>query len=58
MPICVFLPTASSTENMVVFVAATKCDILNRKVTEKEGQQWAQAQGFHYFEVRSKATAR
>ena len=39
-------------ESMVVFVAATKCDILNRKVTEKEGLQWAQAQGFHHFEVK------
>jgi len=38
-------------ENMVIFVAATKCDLLNRKVTEKEGRDWAQAQGFMYFEV-------
>ena len=39
-------------DNMVVFVAATKSDILTRKVTEKEGREWAQAQGFHYHEVR------
>ena len=38
-------------DNMVVFVAATKSDILTRKVTEKEGREWAQAQGFHYHEV-------
>jgi len=38
-------------ENMVVFVAATKCDIPTRKVLEKEGREWATSHGFSFFEV-------
>eukprot|EP00798_Chlamydomonas_sp_ICE-L_P029061 gene29061-32266_t len=37
-------------ENMVIFVAATKCDIPARKVTEKEGRDWATSHGFQFFE--------
>lgn len=34
-----------------VFVAATKVDLPGRKVTEAEGQSWAAAHSFPYFEV-------
>ena len=33
-------------------MAATKCDVLTRKVQEKEGRDWAAAHGFQLFEVR------
>jgi hypothetical protein len=37
----------------VLCVAATKADIPNRKVTEKEGREWAATRGFPFFEVSS-----
>mmetsp|Transcript_6869 Transcript_6869/g.18435 ORF Transcript_6869/g.18435 Transcript_6869/m.18435 type:complete len:210 (-) Transcript_6869:768-1397(-) len=40
-------------ENMVIVVAATKADNPTRKVTEKEGRDWASQQGFPFFEVSS-----
>lgn len=36
----------------VIFVAATKADTPSRKVSEKEGREWAANQGFPFFEVR------
>eukprot|EP00879_Flechtneria_rotunda_P011057 GHRR01011553.1.p1 GENE.GHRR01011553.1~~GHRR01011553.1.p1 ORF type:complete len:211 (+),score=49.86 GHRR01011553.1:680-1312(+) len=40
-----------ATKNMAVFVAASKVDIPGRKVTEKEGREWASTHNFPYFEV-------
>lgn len=40
-------------DNMVIFVAATKADNPTRKVSEKEGRDWATSQGFQFFEVSS-----
>lgn len=39
--------------DMVIFVAGTKADVPGRKVSEKEGRDWAAAQGFAFFEVSS-----
>lgn len=36
----------------VVVVAASKVDLPGRKVTEKEGRDWAAQHNFPYFEVR------
>jgi DnaJ family protein C protein 27 len=41
----------------VVFVAASKVDLPGRKVTEKEGRDWAAVHNFPYFEVRLKVQA-
>uniref|UniRef100_A0A7S0RSD0 Uncharacterized protein n=1 Tax=Chlamydomonas leiostraca TaxID=1034604 RepID=A0A7S0RSD0_9CHLO len=38
-------------EHMVIIVAATKADNPTRRVTEKEGRDWAAAMGFPFFEV-------
>ena len=32
-------------------MAATKADVPIRKVTEREGREWAQSHGFPFFEV-------
>lgn len=37
--------------DMVLVVAATKADQPSRKVTEKEGRDWAMSQGMQFFEV-------
>jgi hypothetical protein len=34
-----------------MFVVATKVDLPGRAVSEREGRDWASAQGFPYFEV-------
>ena len=43
-------------ENMVIVVAGTKSDLLNRKVAEKEAKEWAAAQGFLHFEVSAQSS--
>jgi GTPase SAR1 family protein len=43
-------------DNMVIVVAGTKSDLLNRKVTEKEAKEWASAQGFLHFEVSAQSS--
>lgn len=41
-----------SSGGLLTLVVGTKCDALpNRKVTEKEGREWAAAQGLLHFEV-------
>ena len=43
-------------DNMVIIIAGTKSDLLNRKVTEKEAKDWASAQGFLHFEVSAQSS--
>lgn len=43
-------------ENMVIVVAGTKSDLLNRKVTEKEAKEWTSAQGLLHFEVSAQSS--
>lgn len=42
---------AYGAKDMAVFVVANKADVPSRKVTEREGREWAAARGFPFFEV-------
>mmetsp|Transcript_11486 Transcript_11486/g.29016 ORF Transcript_11486/g.29016 Transcript_11486/m.29016 type:complete len:212 (+) Transcript_11486:374-1009(+) len=45
-------------KDTIYVVAATKCDILARSVSEEEGRKWAASKGFPFFEVSSQSGAR
>ena len=38
-------------KDALIVVAATKCDIVTRSVSEEEGRKWASDHGFPFFEV-------
>lgn len=45
-------------KDAIIVVAATKCDLLARTVTEEEGRKWAANRGFPFFEVSSHSGTR
>ncbi|KAK3284655.1 hypothetical protein CYMTET_7707 [Cymbomonas tetramitiformis] len=44
-------------QNAIVVVAANKVDVGRRVVSEKEGRQWAESNGFLFFEVSANSGA-